>query len=428
MKNILKLILAVFVLAAGAFFVFEPPAIVASVPVNRQKRRMMAARRRGAEAGVNLSKRRSWFAASDLVYGFDDLESLKNRRIQEIGIQETMERITLWQAEINRVFDAIFSTFTIRNEAWNINPIMRYQLPSAARAQYVDEFGVAKPQKEEGYTQVGLPLWRYELGDGISFEALQKITVEEFNRKLLKVERGDRKEGIRQFLWAIFNNANYTFASTEENLPDVPVKGGANNDTEEYILRSDGEPTTANHYAAQSAAIDNTHDPFPAIKEDLTKYAGTSVNDRIVTFVGDSTNSANIKDLSGFHRVDRTKFTKWGDDVSLVDPMADTYIGMGEEVLGEHEEGILVVRWQSIPANYLVSINLDAPPPIGIREDTAPSLRGLFRIRSAELSGNYQLDRYRRKIGMAPVNRTGFKVNLIGSASYSIPASIVQPG
>lgn len=367
-------------------------------------------------------------AASDLVYGFQDLEQLKAQSIQEIGIQETAERIALWNAEVNRVFDAIFGTFTVRNEAWNKMPIMRYKLPSAAAAQYVDEFGVATPTIEEGYTQVGLPLWRYELAKGISYEALQKISVEEYSRRLLSIERGDRQEAIRQFLWAIFNDTNYTFSSTEDNFPDIPVKAGANGDTELYVLRSDADPATAGHYIAQSSAIDNTHDPFPTIKDTLTAYAGTSVSDRIVTFVGDSTTAGTILDLSGFHAIDRTRYTKWGDNVSLVDPSADTYIGMGEEVLGEHERGIVVVRWQRIPANYLVSINLDAPAPIGIREDVAPSLRGLFNINATEQSGNLLLSRYRRKIGMAPVNRTGFMVTRVGNGSYAVPSSIIQPG
>lgn len=366
--------------------------------------------------------------ASALTYGFTDLASEKATRIEQIGIMETFERVQQWNTEINRVYDEIFNTFCVRDERWNINPIMKYQLPSAVRAQYVDEFGVASPGIEEGSTTVGLPLWRYELAHGLSYEGLQKITVEEFSRKLARIERGDRQEGIRQFLWALFNNSDYTFVSREEALPDIPVKCLANTDGELYMLRSDAPPAEAEHYTAQAGAISDTADPFPGIKTLLTKYVGTSVNDRIVTFVGDSTNATAINELSGFHRVDRTKFTKWGENVSLVDMSADTYIGMGEEVLGEHEEGIIVVRWQSLPANYLVSINLDAPPPVGIREDIAQSLRGLFNINATEQQGNLLLSRYRRKIGMAPVNRTAASVRRIGNASYAVPTTVVQPG
>lgn len=389
---------------------------------------MRTARRSDLEHSVNLSKSRTWYAASALTYGFTDLASEKATRIEQIGIMETFERVQQWNTEINRVYDEIFNTFCVRDERWNINPIMKYQLPSAVRAQYVDEFGVAQPGIEEGFTQVGLPLWRYELAHGLSYEGLQKITVEEFSRKLARIERGDRQEGIRQFLWALFNNVDYTFVSREEALPDIPVKCLANTDGELYILRSNADPAEAEHYTAQAAAISDTADPFPGIKQLLTSYVGTSVNDRIVTFVGDSTNATAINELSGFHRVDRTKFTKWGDIVSLTEQGADTYIGMGEEVLGEHEEGIIVVRWQSVPANYLLSINLDAPPPVGIREDQALSLRGLFNINATEQQGNLLLSRYRRKIGMAPVNRTAATVRRIGNGSYAIPASIVQPG
>jgi hypothetical protein len=187
-----------------------------------------------------------------------------------------------------------------------------------------------------------------------------------------------------------------------------------------YTVRGEDAPQTADHYAAQAGDIATT-DPFPTIADTLRKYASTSPNGRIVSFVGGSTNVSQIKALDGFYRVDRTQFTSWGDNVSLVDPAADTFIGMGDEVLGEHEDGILVVRWRTLPDDYIVSINLDAPAPIGIREDTEPSLRGLFQIEATENSGNTLLRRFRRKIGFAPVNRTSAMVTRVGNGTYAEP-------
>lgn len=364
-----------------------------------------------------------------LVYGFTDLESQKAARIQAIGTESVNTRIATWTAEVNRVYDAIMSTFTVRNEAWNTMPITRIQQPSAGYAQFVDEHGVAKPREESGYFEQGLPLMRYEDALGFSYEALQKTTVEEFSRQLSSIQRNDMRTSMLLFWFAIFYNTNWTFVSKEAALPDIPVKAGANNDTDRYIVRGESSPQAANHYTGQLAAISDSADPFPAIKDLLTKYAGTSSNDRIVTFVGDSTNVTAIKSLSGFHRIDRTKNTVFGNSVSLVDISADTFIGMGDEVLGEHEEGVLVVRKRDLPANYLASFNLDAPAPIGIREDEIPSLRGLFNIDAVENSGNTLLRRFRRKIGFAPVNRTGFAVHQIGSASYTAPAAYTSiPG
>jgi hypothetical protein len=172
---------------------------------------------------------------------------------------------------------------------------------------------------------------------------------------------------------------------------------------------------------AQAGDIATT-DPFPTIKETLSQYSSASPNARIVSFVGGSTNVSQIKSLDGFFRVDRTKFTEWGDNVSLVNPAADTFIGMGDEVLGEHEEGVLVVRWKTIPDNYIVSFNLDAPAAIGIREDVSPSLRGLFEITAERNAGNSLMRRYRRKIGYAPVNRTGAMVTRVGNGTYAPPS------
>lgn len=356
-----------------------------------------------------------------LAYGFHDLEHLAEERVQEIGISETNERITLWNAEVNRVFDAIFGVFTTRNEEWNTKPIIKYYQPSTSRAQFVDEHGVAQPRIEKGSYQIGLPLLRYEDAFAQSYEAMKKMKLGELSRELDRIERADMSASIFLFLFACFYDENWTFVSTEANLPNIPVKALANGDADEYIIRGTDAPATASHYLGQADAIDDDHDPFPTIKDGLTQYAGSGPNDRIVSFVGDTTNAAAIKALSGFHRVDRTKFTSWGDNVSLVDQSADTFIGMGDEVLGEHEEGVLVVRWRSLPDNYLLNFNLDAPAPIGIREDEVTDLRGLFNIDAVENSGNMLLRRFRRKIGFAPVNRTGASVMEIGDASYDPP-------
>src|SRR5262245_48846657 len=97
-----------------------------------------------------------------LVFGFNDLETRKEMLIQQIGITETNERVLEWNAEVNRQFNAVMSMFTMRDARWNTMPIYRYKQPSATRAQFVTEHGVARPRIETGYSQIGLPLMRYE--------------------------------------------------------------------------------------------------------------------------------------------------------------------------------------------------------------------------------------------------------------------------
>lgn len=357
---------------------------------------------------------------STLVYGLHDLEALKDERVEQIGISEMNDRIDEWNAELNRQFNALFNLFTVRNPEWNTMPIAKHYTPGAARMQPVDEHGVAKPTREKGSFQVGLPMWRREFALGFSYEAMRKVTIAELSRQLATVERADIGTHIDLLLFSLFYPTNWDFVSTEENFPDIPVKALANDDTITYTVRGEDEPQTANHYAAQAGDIATT-DPFPTIAETLRKYTSTNANGRIVSFVGGATNVSQIKALDGFYRVDRTQFTSWGDNVSLVDPSADTFIGMGDEVIGEHEDGVLVVRWRRLPDNYIISLNLDAPPPVGIREDTEATLRGLFRIEATENSGNTLLRRFRRKIGFAPVNRTSAMITRVGNGTYAAP-------
>ena len=365
---------------------------------------------------------------SELTFGFHDLEHLANERIQQVGIQETNMRIMEWIAEQNRQFNTLFNQFTTRNERWNQNPITRVQTPGVGRMQFVDEHGVAKTRVEKGYYELGLPLWRYEDAVGISYEAMRRITVGEFNRQLASLETRDVLTAIDLFLFTIFYDAQWTFTSTEENVPDITVRPFANGDTVEYVVKGDGTMATADHYAAQANAIGNgADDPFPAMREALTKFVG--MGDRVVCFVGGSTQVTNIKALNGFVPRYQTQSTIWGDNVSLVDPSADTFIGMGDEIIGEHEEGVLIVRWRRIPDNYLWAVNLDADMPVGIREDEAPDLRGLFNIDSVENSGNMLLRRFRRKIGFAAVNRVNNYVLRTGNGTYAPPTAYANiPG
>lgn len=356
-----------------------------------------------------------------LVYGLHDLESLKEERIEEIGIVEINDRIDEWNRELNRTYDAIFGQFTQRNPRWNTNPISKYNLPSARKMQPVDEHGVAKPAKETGSYQIGLPMFRREAAFGFSYEALRKVTVEELSREMESVERADIQSSIELFLFALFYGAAWTQVSTEDNIPDIPVLPLADGDTVTYAVRGEKTPQTADHILAQAGDIATT-DPFPTIKQTLSQYSSSSPNARIVAFMGGTTNIAQTKALDGFFRVDRTKFTTWGDNVSLVDPSADTFIGMGDEVLGEHEEGVLVVSWKTIPDNYIVAFNLDAPQAVGMREDPVESLQGLFRIDAVENSGNTLLSRFRRKVGFGVVNRTGALVLRVGNGTYAAPS------
>jgi hypothetical protein len=357
---------------------------------------------------------------STLVYGLHDLETLKDERVETIGISEWDDRITEWNAEVNRNFNTIMSLVTTRDEKWNAMPIAKHYTPSVARMQPVDEHGVAKPHRETGSFQVGLPMWRREQAIGFSYEALKKVTIGEYSRQLAMVDRADMDTHIDLLLFSLFYDTNWDFISTEENFPDVPVKALANGDTITYTVRGESAPQTADHYQAQAGDIATT-DPFPNIAETLRQYTSTSPNGRIIAFVGGSTNVSQIKALDGFYRVDRTGFISWGDNVSLVDPSADMFIGMGDEVLGEHEDGVLIIRWRRLPDDYILAFNLDAPAPIGIREDTEPTLRGLFRIDATENSGNTLLSRFRRKIGFAPVNRTSAMVVRVGNGTYAPP-------
>lgn len=354
------------------------------------------------------------------LYGFNDLQTLSDMRISEVGEQEIFARTAEATAEFNRQANEVMGNFVQMDERFNTMPIMKIHQPASRTLQPVDELGSARPTRESLSYQVGLPLLRAEDAMGLSYEARQKITVAEYVRQLEGIYRSDMDWNMRNFLHSIFDNVGWTFDSEDDNFPSIPVKGLANADAVTYLQKGSNVLATADHYLAQAASIaDGSADPFPTIYETLTRYVTSGR--RVVCFVPSALVST-IRALSDFYELPKTRYVDYGMDTTLTNGSAMSETFMGDDVLGEHGAGVLIVRWRRLPATHMVAFDLDAAPAVGVREDETPSLRGLFLIPGMSEDGKRFVEYYRRKRGFGIVNRTAALVQQIGSGTYSIPA------
>lgn len=368
----------------------------------------------------------------DMVIGLHDLNDHAKELVSDVisGVEEFNDRVDTFREAHNAEYRALFETVARYDAQWNMSPVFRFQQPLAAEMQYIDELALERPIKGAGYFDRGLPLRRRGIAKGDTWEARKVKTVAQLNKEFQDVAIADVRAGQRELLRALFYNLGWTYKTPEEpggeNFPStISIVPLANGDSETYMKRN-GATGTATMYSGQAAAISDAADPFQAIYDRLATYSPVS-DPRIVSFVGDATNKANITNLTNFYPVQNSRYITYGSDVARVGDGIQENLLFGDTVLGEHASGVTVVHWDSLPDDYIVSINLDAPP-LGVRESMFEALRGLYYVEDTERFGSEILARWRRQIGVGVVDRTGADILRIGNGTYAVPSGFSVVG
>jgi hypothetical protein len=168
-----------------------------------------------------------------------------------------------------------------------------------------------------------------------------------------------------------------------------------------------------------SSAIDDTNNPYVTTANDLIHHFGrTTGGENVVSFINPAEQSV-TEFLTNFVEV-QDRFVTPGDDADIPDPAVlgpGAYIG---RVVGYSH----IKVWDWIPANYILSVYLDAPKPLKQRRDPqdtglAPGLQLVSQEFSMPMNEWYWDDRF----GFAVGNRlNGVIIQLKASGSYDIPS------
>lgn len=363
--------------------------------------------------------------ATELVLGLTDMEDYRDYTLEQVGYNIIREKVDYFLTNYNAMVDTWLDTVVQRNPRWNSSPINRYEVPYESILQDVDEDGKATPNKRKIYYDMGLPLFRGEAADGMTWEASRVRTVDGLNDFLVRLMQADRAWMLEKTMQALFYNSNWTFNSTEEdeNIPaTIPIYPLANNDTRKYVLRTGGQTATANHYTAQAnQPADGADDPFQTIYDTLNNYAGAT--GRYVAFVNGSTLVNAIRGLTDFVPVLKGRYVREGVNTTTLDGAIQNELFFGDEVLGEHTSGVTVVQWHKLPQNYIVAMDMGMKP-LGMREKVEPQLQGLFNNTSWSHYGNEWLSRFRRIAGFGVVNPVAAYIRRTGSGSYAVPTGM----
>lgn len=353
--------------------------------------------------------------ANTVLYGFHNLQSIKNERVTDSTIPvigDAVQQAVDFHNEETDATQALLAEPTTRHSE-------RFKVATAARLQPVDETGRARPIQTRGYFDVAYPIKEGAIAEGDTYIASVLKTVGDVEQTTATMLIADANWMTDQLLAAAYNNADWTYEDDLEG--PLVVKPIANGDSQTYFTVSGASTgTTQTNTLAQVDDIDDTHNALDTGARQLRKFPGQNGQSvQIVSLV--PTNLINdVMNLAGF----------------MDEPDDNVQTGANTDVLrrgpGVRTPGILrgydkvsrtwVVEWDRMVDDYIIQVVASGPRPLARREYDDARLRG-FNMIGQRNDVPYYERQYRRYAGFGARNRTAMVVTRIGNASYAIPTN-----
>lgn len=351
---------------------------------------------------------------NDPLYGFVNLQHLWDERVTAVDVAVIDSAIQQSVDEHNRQLNALLDLFVERTTEFKT----KFKTATQTRNQPLDDDGRARPIQVAGQYELAFPLQESGNAWGANWISRQKMTVAEANRITATLLEGDVRWTRDHILAALFADTPWTF---DDEHGDLTIKGLANGDSDEYLIVEGGDtPATDDHYAAQADPIDDAHDPFPAMYEDLVEHPENSGEP--IALIPTNQHSA-VKNLSDFYPVSDPNIRQGSGSAELVGSLGVTVPG---QVFGYHDSGVWLVHWRSMPASTIVGLMPGGDRPLRMREQPEPDLRGFIRV--AERTDHpFWEAQYVRYAGFGAWNRVGAYVIRVGNATYAVPTGYDSP-
>jgi len=350
-----------------------------------------------------------------VAYGFIGLKHLFAQRIEDVGIPKVYRAIQDTAAEYNRQMNEIMRTLATKT----VKGKERIYIPALGTLQPLDEWGNPKPTRGGAYYDVAYPLQGGGDAFGTNRVSRQLMTVEEVNRETMRILTNDANWVRRHALAALFDNAAWSY--DDDKLGALTIQPLAIASDGVKYVKAGGALATDEHYYAQADGIDNTHNPFPAIYNELSEHPGNGR--RIVVYLASNLRES-VEALSGFVEVNDPDILPGANTDTIAASIGDVR-RMGDDVLGKVDK-CWVVEWKALPDNYFLATALDGEPPLKMREYDSRPLQGLF-TEGFSPDGNLNEVRMIRYAGFGVGNRTGALCGRIGSATYAPPGEYDAP-
>lgn len=349
-----------------------------------------------------------------LLYGFETLKDVLDRRVAEVGAGAISAAITNSVAEHNRQMQAMMSLLARPLTEFKLT----YRTPAAARLQPLDEHGRARPIATRGSYDVSFPIHGGGAAWGSTRTAREKMTVQEANDATAALVSADIRWMRDHALAALF--ANNPWSYIDEQHGSLSIKGLANGDADLYsVARGADQGASDDHYKAQADPIDDLHNPFDADMEELTEHPENG--GEVVALVSPDLR-ASIENLGNFITVADPNIRLGSGQNALVGQLG---VPLPGRLLG-YVDKVWVAEWKAMPANTYLMVTTAGEPPLGMREHPEPSLRGFTRAAERDMHPFLE-SQWERHAGFGAWNRVGALVRRFGNASYSVPSGYAAP-
>lgn len=308
-------------------------------------------------------------------------------------------------------------------------PQLSVRTGGSNRNQPLDENGRPKPVKAAGRYIVGLPLWKSGSAYGANFWTDAQKTVRQRADDIALMLRGDvtwvRDEILAPFFYA---GAGFPYVDAARG-ESFTVYGLANGDATVFD-KSSGSGTDS-HLSAQLAGLGTgADDPFPAIDTELTEHPLNT--GRLVAFIN-PVDAPAVRLLNGFSPADRNIIQVVpAVGSATVDPLEAPALNLPLSASMKYigiKDSTYVVTWQNMPANYMLTVAVDAEEKaLAMREYPQPALQGFINIGEPMSQFPYQQNNFVRAAGFGARNRTAAHVHYFGvSATYAAPTNFPFP-
>jgi hypothetical protein len=284
----------------------------------------------------------------------------------------------------------------------------------------VDEFGVARTQKDEAGVEIDFPLRKFSVSTGFTADFMARATPADLARKALDVQAAYVDKIRNELAFAIFSSNNYTFTDWLGDKTDLAVKAFLNGDGAKIPSAPNGTAfaTTHSHYNGMAGAALAVAD-IDAVIADVTEHQLGGVK----LFIN-SSNVATLVALSG------TKFTALTMGVLAVPGRTSGTVELDD--VETDPENKLVGYWAGYPVVtrswvvadfYVAAATRSQQKPLVHRVDKFSSLNGL-RLVAKTTMHPLTAETWEAEIGFGAWGRNALAVLSTNQTNYTQPTLV----
>lgn len=360
--------------------------------------------------------------ANQVVYGFENLADVFDRRASQVGVGVVNAAIDQAVGEHREQMNAALDVFVRPTTEGKTT----YRQPIVTRNQPLDEHGRARPIKGGLSYDLAYPLEQSGNAWGFDYVAGQYMTVGEINDTVAGIISGDIRWMFDHLLAAMYDNTTWTY--TDARLGTLTIQPLANGDTVTYhVFGGADTAATDDHFLAQAAAIADASNPYPTIFDELSEHPENGNGGEVIAFIPTGLR-ATTEALATFHPVADGNVQRGANSDVLTGSLGVRHPG---RLIGYEDSGVWIVEWRRLTANYIVAVHTGGAEPVGMRESEIDALRGFVEIPGPGGVTRSDYPWYERQwlrmAGFGAYNRVAAVVYRIGNASYAIPTNFTNP-